>query len=254
MSKSVDAELLKVTARNSGVCVTLGELDNVYSEFKFGFADALPTTEKTVWDIDAVYAYPSSAIQMKVSSSSGLDTSAGTGARTVRVFGLDQNWELADEVVIMTGQAEKLTDTTFIRVFRAHVVTAGTGESNAGDIYVGTGTVSTGVPATKYAKMLIGNNQTLMSVYTIPANTTGVLLNFFVSTVKNENVTFRLITREEGSVFRTRDKFTLYQQNVSSPRYYGVAIPPKTDIEIRGVASTSTSAVSASFEILLVES
>lgn len=224
--------------------------------FKFGFNPDINGAEETVWDAGGIYAYPAAAIQMKVSSSSTNDTSAGTGARTVVVSGLDQNWNEASETVSLNGQTEVLTTTTFIRVNRAYVATAGSGGTAAGDIYVGTGTVTVGVPATIYAKITLGQNQTLMALWTIPAGYTGYILKANLGTGTpnaNQYLVARFVQRPFGGVFRTSAKITIQSGEVPFIFQVPVAFLEKTDIEARAYSSGSNNFVSADFEIIYIK-
>ena len=152
--------------------VARGQITGHKSLFKFGNNSDINGSLETIWSHGGLYVYPTSAIQMKVSSSSADDAALGTGARTVSVQGLDQDYNEVAETVTLTGQTAVLTTTTFIRVFRAFVITAGSGGTAAGTIYVGTGTVTSGVPATVYAEIALGENQTTMAVWTVPAGYT----------------------------------------------------------------------------------
>jgi len=224
--------------------------------FKFGFNSDINGTEETIWDEGAIYAYPAAAIQMKVSSTSTDDTSAGTGARTIVVSGLDQNWDEASETVSLNGQTEVLTTTTFIRVNRAYVATAGSGGTAAGNIYVGTGTVTTGVPATIYAKITLGENQTLMAVWTVPAGYTGYVTRGSISqgtTFANQYTTARLVIRPFGGVFRTAVKVTLTNIFIDFPFEIPVPIQEKSDIEVRAFSSGSNNTISSTFTIIYVK-
>ena len=224
--------------------------------FKFGFNPDVNGTEETIWNAGGIYAYPAAAIQMKVSSSSTNDTSAGTGARTVVVSGLDQNWNEASETVSLNGQTEVLTTTTFIRVNRAYVATVGSGGTAAGNIYVGTGTVTTGVPATIYAKITLGDNQTLMAVWTVPAGYTGYILKGNVGTGTantNQYIVARLVQRPFGGVFRTAAKVTIQTGEIAFNFEVPVAFSEKTDIEARAYSSGSNNLVFADFEIIYIK-
>ena len=180
--------------------------------FKFGFNPDINGIEETIWDSGGIYAYPSAATVMKVSSSSTNDTAAGTGARTIVVEGLDGDYNEVEEIVTLNGQTAVNTTTSFLRVNRAYVLTAGSGGTAAGDIYVGVGTVTAGVPATIYAQITLGNNQTLMAIWTVPAGYTGYFDHFNVATGTtnpNQYVGMRVIQRNLGGVFRTLIKQTI---------------------------------------------
>jgi hypothetical protein len=89
---------------------------------------------------------------LDVISSSANDAAAGTGARTLTIYGLANDGTPQNETVTLNGQTAVTTTKAFWRVFGALVATAGTGRANAGDIYIyktGTGgTITSGVPGT----------------------------------------------------------------------------------------------------------
>lgn len=226
------------------------------SIYKFGFNPDVNGSLETIWDQGGLYVYPTSAIQMKVSSTSADDTSAGTGARTIVVYGLDENYNEAEETVTLNGQTEVLTTTTFIRVFRASVTTAGSGNTAAGNIYIGTGTVTTGVPATVYAKITLGENQTLMALWTVPAGYTAYLLrdSFSVGTASpNQYVTGKLVQRPFNEVFKTAQKITIVNGFLDQEYLIPVSFTEKTDIEARAFSSGTSNAVASTFNMIYIK-
>ena len=60
---------------------------------KFGFYDSVDTSLTTIWSQGGVYSYLSGASTLYISSSSTADTGAGTGARTLTVSGVDNNFD-----------------------------------------------------------------------------------------------------------------------------------------------------------------
>ena len=225
--------------------------------FKFGFNPDINGDEETIWDAGGIYAYPSAATVMKVSSSSANDTAAGTGARTIFVQGLDGDYNEAEEIVTLNGQTAVNTTTSFLRVNRAYVLTAGSGGTAAGNIYVGVGTVTAGVPATIYAQITLGENQTLMGLWTVPAGYTGYFDHFNVatgSTTVNQYITVRAIRRNLGGVFRTMIKQTIGAGGVADfVLKYPIEVQEKTDIEMRASSSGSNNLVSADFSVIYIK-
>lgn len=237
----------------------VGTADNVFPVWKFGANQSVGTTFETVWAQGGLYNYLSSAGVVNVSSSSTADTSAGTGARTVLVSGLDSNWDEATETITMTGQTLAPTTKTFIRVFRVQVITAGSGGANAGDIYVSTGTATVGVPDTAtliYAKIDAGDNQTLQAVYTVPRGCKGVYRRSRWLMPPNKTTDVRMLVRDAGvtdSVFQTRELYTTTTGTnaflVDVPRDSLESLPEKSDIELRAKVSAGNAIMSASFDL-----
>lgn len=224
--------------------------------FKFGFNSVVGTSNETIWDGGGLYAYPAAAAVMYVSSSSTNDAAAGTGARTIQIEGLDVNYEQITETVTLNGQTQVATTKEFLRVFRAYVATAGSGGTAAGDIYIGTTGASSGVPTgTYYAKITLGENQTLMAVYTVPANHTLYVGRGSISTgTENANkfIKGRFAIRTLGGVFRTQTVVTLSNGFIDFDWEIPLGIPEKTDIEARAISSSGDQAVAATFEGVLI--
>jgi hypothetical protein len=232
--------------------VARGQITGHKTLFKFGNNSDINGSLETIWSRGGVYVYPTSAIQMKVSSSSANDAALGTGARTVSVQGLDQSYNEVAETVTLTGQTEVLTTNTFIRVFRAFVITAGSGGTAAGTIYVGTGTVTAGVPATVYAEIALGDNQTTMATWTVPAGYTFFVYRGTFSASSNnvsQYILGKFMFRPFGGVFRNAADVTVNTGAIQYDFELPLALPEKSDIEAQAIAlSGSNFYVTASFE------
>ena len=225
--------------------------------FKFGLNSDINGSVETIWSHSTPYVYPTAATVMKVSSTSASDTADGTGARTVYVSGLDANYNEINETVTLTGQTAVNTTQLFLRMFRAYVVTAGSGGTAVGDIYIGVGTVTAGVPATVYAKIDIGENQTNMAIWTVPANHTLYLHRGTFSAASNNAAQFvlgKFMFRPFGSVFRNAADITVNSNVFGYDFEIPLAIPEKTDIEARAIALAGTNFyVTASFEGIYID-
>jgi hypothetical protein len=211
-----------------------------------------------VWDGEGAYAFPSSAAAMKISSSDAKDTSDGVGARTVRVIGLDANWNEVSQDVTLNGQTGVSIPTSLIRVYRAYVLTVGSEEDNAGDIWIGTGDITTGVPAVKYAGIKAGMGQTLMAIYTIPANAQGATIWRWYATVgagQSAFATVALQTREYGSGWRTRRVAGVGEGGwMDETMRYGISVSPKCDIRVRVIVNgVNNSAIEGGFDLELTD-
>jgi hypothetical protein len=203
----------------------------------------------------------SAASVLKVSSSSANDTSAGTGARTVELFGLDGDYNEINEVVILNGQTAVNTTLSYLRINRMIVRSAGSGGSNDGIIYAGTGTVTTGVPANIYATINgDGSNQTLMAVWTVPAGYTGYLMQYDVSNGTTSNTPavckLTLVARPNGEVFQSKDVKSLTTgMHIENTLFVPIKFTEKTDIEVRAVSSSASVIfdISAALEIIYIK-
>jgi hypothetical protein len=237
--------------------VARGQVDGHKTLFKFGINTDVGTSVETVWAQGGTYVYPASATVMKISSSSADDAAAGTGARTIAIFGLDANYNEINETVTLNGQTAVNTTNSFLRIFRMYVVTAGSGATAAGTIYAGTGTVTSGVPATIYGMITLTANQAQMAFWTVPAGYTLYLMGVFFTSANstaNASTNFQLIQRPLGGVFRIQSSARVagngdFVFDLHTP----LAFTEKTDIEIRAIASAGASNVSAEFEGIYIK-
>ena len=199
--------------------VAKGQIAGASTLYKFGTNPDVDGTEETVWSTGGNYPWPAAAFTAFISSSSAADTSAGTGAQTVTVEGVD-------------GTA-------------------------AGTIYVANSGVSSGVPTgITYGQIVQGDNQSQMSVYTVPAGFTLFLddVTFTAAiAIANKNVTAKFVTRDFGSnTFRTKIIQTVQSNLLVLPFNYPLGIAEKTDIECRASSDTTNVEVGASFQGVLI--
>jgi hypothetical protein len=237
--------------------IARGQVAWHYAQFKFGFNPDVDDSLETVWAEGGLYSYIETATVLKVSSSSTNDTAAGTGARTVTLFGLDANYAEIGETVTLNGQTAVNSTKTYLRINRMVVNTAGSGGQNAGVIYAGTGTVTTGVPANKYATIAVGDNQTLMALWTVPADHTAYLLKKDVdvaTTQNNKYATINLVSRPFGGVFQIKDKSVIHSGALNQTYSIPLKFEEKTDLEVRCIGDSSGAdiAISASLDIIYI--
>ena len=225
--------------------VSRGQIPWHKLQFKFGSNSEVGATEETIWSEGGLYVYPESATVMTVSSTSTADASAGTGARTLELFGLDANYNEISEVVTLNGQTAVNTVNSFLRINRGIVLTAGSGGKNAGIIRAGTGTVTSGVPANVFLSVNgDGDNQSLMCLWTVPAGYTAFLVQTNVSTGNSSNTPALLkttiVARPLGGVFNTKERITLSDGNQIQSYNYPLVFTEKTDLEVRAESSSGS--------------
>ena len=229
--------------------------------FKFGFNPDIDDALETIWAQGGLYSYLSSATTLYISSSSTADDAAGTGARTATVSGLDANWDEVSVTVDLDGQngVQLGSASNWIRVNRITVNTAGSGGQNAGIIYVGDeASPSSGVPSNKYATVAIGDNQTVMALWTVPRGYTAYLLQTDVTAATAQNnkyATVSFVARANGGVFQVKDKFVKAESSHHQQYHIPLKFEEKTDLEFRciGDSSGANIAVSAGMDIIYIE-
>lgn len=222
----------------------------------FGYNPDIDTTEETIWPGGGIITHPSAALQWKVSSANANDTSAGTGARTVFIDGLDANYNQATETVTLNGQTAVLTSNSYLRINSAYVATAGSSNGAEGNIYFGTGTVTAGVPATIWQIILFDYNSTTTGHYTVPAGYTAYMDAGQISAGQpsgSNQVTGRLLASGVNNIRRTAALVALNNGTATYDFFIPISFPEKTDIEAAAVGSAANNAVSSYFNIILIK-
>ena len=236
------------------LAVAKGDFTGYSNVSKFGRNPSVKSADyETLWDGSNLYPWPTAAETLNVVSTDANDTSAGTGARTVEIEGLDSNWDVQTETVSMNGTTNVTTTNTFLRVYRVRVVTAGSTGVNEGTITC-TNTTSSNV----IGQISLGSSgfgQSLMALYTVPAGKTAYLINFDFSSSKDNEHTFRIMTRDNtvtDAAWNTKE-FASARGGFNDLRKWAIQkYTEKTDIDMQAIASAA-SAASGGFELILID-
>jgi hypothetical protein len=236
--------------------VSRGQISWHETRFQFGVNNAVGTSFETIWTASSVYAYLSAASVIKVSSANASDTSAGTGARTVTISGLDANYSEISETVTLSGQTAVNTVNSYLRVFNLQVLTAGSGGTAVGIIYAGTGSVTSGVPATVYAQIEVGYNKSAMAIWTVPAGYTAYVTSYTFTTASataNNLVTGAMAIRPYGGVFSFEATAKMAGGNTLDRHFDTyLVVEEKSDIEMQATAS-SAAQVTGEMQIIYIK-
>jgi len=222
----------------------------------FGYNPDVDTSEESVWPDGGTIPHPTVASVLTVSSSSASDTSAGTGARTVFIEGVDGSFNIVSETVILNGQTAVNTTQSYLFVNSLFVLTAGSSGQNAGNINVGTGVVTAGVPAVLYDIIAIGYNNRTTGHYCVPAGYTGYMTSGVITTGQasgSTSVTAFLKQHGPDGILRVGAVSTLNNGSVQydfSPPY---KIPEKNCIGASVIGTSANNSASSFFNIILIK-
>lgn len=206
------------------------------------------TTYESIWNAGGIYTGwdVTSAAVVTIVSDNVNDAAAGTGARTVLVEGLDGDYNEISETVTLDGTSIVTTSATFLRVWRVTVQTAGSGEANAGVI---SGTID----GDSVFVMPAGNNRTLLSMFTVPANAKAYLYHFWFENASNDQLRWELNYREENGVFVPKRQGVIHRFSIRFNAHGIESFTEKTDIDIRSRRETGagTSRVTSGYRLLI---
>jgi hypothetical protein len=222
----------------------------------FGYNPDVDTSEESIRPGGGVVPHPTVASVLKISSSSTDDASAGTGARTVTIVGLDGNYDQVTETVTLNGQTAVNTTNSYLYVNQFYVATAGSGGANAGNINAGTGVVTAGVPAVLYDIIATGYNNRTTAHYCVPAGYTGYLTTGLVTTGQvtgSTSVTAFLKQHGTDGIVRVGAVSTLNNGSVQYDFTYPYIIPEKNCVGASAIGSSANNSASAYLNIVLVK-
>jgi len=259
-----------ITARDMGIAVSSGAVEGMSVIHKFGKATDFDITDGfvTVWD-GANDGYTGTGTAMKyiysaTANISQLSSTSGSDTQVIEIQGLDANWNLVVQNVTLNGTTPvdmTIAGTALIRVFR--MKNMGT-TPLAGTVHlsIAGANLTAGEPDAlneNRAIITIGHNQTLMSVYSVPAGCTAYMTDFHASLAgakRTVTSVFHLEARAFGGVFQTKHTGAVIDGGTSHLNFH-YHIPEKfaakTDIEIHANTDADVTAVSAGFDITLVD-
>lgn len=181
-----------------------------------------------------------------------------TGASVTHVFGLNSSFVAQEEFIIMNGVGNVATLNTYWRIYRLHIDGAASRTvTNVGNI-----SATAQVDGTVTAQINIGNGQTGMAIYTVPAGKTAYMTQVYADLVQSKSSVARLTLRAtpvatiDGAGSRATHFFGL--ENGSG--HYNRSFNPykkflaNTDIWIRcDEVSANDMDISAGFDLILID-
>lgn len=233
--------------------IASGDHPNKSSVNKFGSNEAVAAgTEESIWDGGGTYSFPTTADITHLRQA--IDQAAMRGG-VVEIQGLDTNWALTVQNVTLnasnTTTPVALT-TALKRVFRMKVLADVVTTEDIELRNVGGGT--------DYAIIVAGNNQTLMAIYTVPADTTAYMTSYYCDYVRDsvkdpDGLEFRLwvADRENGYEFQIKHKKGIPKQASGFQHEFEppFKITEKSDIMITAEPSGANADVHAGFDLVL---
>ena len=230
---------------NEGIHIARGEVAETSHINKFGYNTAVGGSYEIITDL-GTNNLPTSAAVVSVVSASSADDDGSTGAEKVEIQGLDANFKNQTEIVTMNGTAAVTTTNTFIRVFRMRVTEAGSGGVNAGNI-------TASISSSDVARINANEGQTLMAVYTVPADKKAYLVKFQGSLSKNQEANFQLRAKVyNDGAWNVKGLWGTFANAITYEYPVPLEFDAKTDIQIRGKAG-ATSEMGAIFDLILVD-
>jgi len=229
-----------------GVLISSGQIPNYSAVNKFGRNSNVGTAaDEDVWDGGGTWSAPTGAQTHDIVSTDAADNSSGgTGAQTIMIFGLT-DWTSGEvaEIISLSGTTPVTTINNYVIIHRMMVLTSGSGRTNAGDI-----TATASFDSTVTAQITAGKSQTLMAIYGLPMGSQLVLTDIYVSMTKKStsgSIDAELFVTSNPDdfdpVYRSLSRFGLSTSGSSSQ-----TVPYTTPHSILGPAIVKIRALDAS--------
>lgn len=202
---------------------------------------------ETIWDGSTQYTFPPNAgTGIQIQSDTSTDNQA------IVIQGLDENFQEQTWSGSLNGSSAVDVSGKWTRIFRSY---NNDSLNISGDVNI----YGSGDQSASYAKIIDGNNQTLMSIYTIPADYTGYLTKYQVTAHNSQSsseigYTINMKTREMNKVFRVKSVCSAgTSHEVTKTFDFPNMLLPKTDIIFDVVsANGNNGSVDLEFNIALL--
>lgn len=215
------------------------------------------TNLRTIWPLAGTsdIPVPATATAMTISSASANDTLGGTGANIAVVQYLDENYNEVEDVLNMNGQTGVSLSVPAIRINRVIVGFSGSTKSNVGRLYIGSGAVTSGVPANVFHVVEATEGISRTGLFTVPANKAAYFNGINVTSQSNKGITVQLVV--EVAQTNTQLQTTQYELGAGSTGFAAspspsLAIEPKTDIYWKALTGTGTADLAMTVGLYLI--
>ncbi len=239
VSKLVDST---ATFQTDSVAVNDLVLDD--TGVNYGYVTAIISeTELTI--------YTGNGIKFEINSGDSyrIITPGSTGAAVVKIDnGLDSSFNEISEFVVLNGTTNVPTLTEYIMISRMFVLSAGSGDTNTGNISAVAVTDSTTTNRIKASE-----GQTAMAIYQVPANKKLIISEVsagLMASASARQIEVRFRVRELGGVYRTVHFLGLQSTGTSSVIHEfkpTLLIPEKAVIKLSATSGANNSGVEAAF-------
>jgi len=206
--------------------------------------------EEEIWDGSAAYVFPATALMTSISQTTD---QAALNGETIEVQGLDANWDLVIQNAVLGAPSTGVVTLTtpLIRCFRMKVLSGIVTDSpvrvhNAGETQ-------------DYAIIGIGNNQTLMAIYTVPNGKVAYMLCYYAHVNPGTNLDptsmpIRVWARDNENGYAPQLKHVVGQTSSGFQHFFTpyAKFTGKTDIYITAQPVGKAADVTAGFDLIII--
>jgi hypothetical protein len=203
------------------------------------------TAFEVVAQAGGTYYWPAAVGKMNVVSTDADDDGApvGNGARTVRIKGLDTDYAIITDTIILNGTTTVVSNLDFLRVLLVEVMTMGTSGTNEGTI-----TVKDATDAYTFATIGIAEGRSSAVVFTVPADQTFYMTSWDASEDSNKGTEVAIYKRDFGMAWQQLRLKKIINFAFDFPFDLPLKFDEKTDVMIQAKGLLASAKVQAGFE------
>ena len=250
----VDKLVNTESSRDFFINMASGNEPHSQSVTMWGSCDTITTTPKVIWCGSVDYTPLVTASTIQFASDDPDDTVSGTGARVVRIGGLNQNYTWQYEDIQMNGLTNVTTTLEYIRVYQVEVIQSGSSQFNEGLIYGGD-------VLTESQQVWINpeRGRTTWAMWTIPAGYTGFLVDSMAKTSIEKSqgsviydLKYRLY-RSDNQTWVTYGEIWMYERDFRFGYPSMFSIPEKSDVALYAHTTVGTADSAGYLTLAMVE-
>ena len=228
--------------RNNPVAILKGAIGDKTAFFLVGHNNSVAATNELVSAQSVAYVYLPKGQKITVGATSANDDTSGTGARTVKLWGVDSSYAYQTETITLAGADTVSTTNKFARVWKAEVYTSGSGGVNADEIQIMNDASDTTLQISP-----AGWNSSQAAMITVPAGSTLYVIGWSASEDQAKATEVAIWERPEDLSFVRRDAAVIKQQYFERFLPMPLEFAAKSDIEIRAKSSGASGNVVVTF-------
>jgi hypothetical protein len=246
--------------------IARGNMFQAHVHHQFGRNIATPTAYTPVSDI-GVYRTPqpaaATALRIKAGGNAA-DTANGSGARSVRLWGLNATGDEITEIIATAGaSASAATTNTFIRLYLVEVYESGTYGSQAAGSHAGNITIENAAGTENWAQIQLNgfpSAATGIGSITVPRNHVGLLTSAQIN-VDGTKTTDILILQRQGILqaaapykpIKKVQEIVGVNRSITIQFDTPIKFPELTDMGVLAKVSNGTGSVSIDMEVIMLE-
>lgn len=203
----------------------------------FGYNSLVATNFVAPWEVNGPYVFPVAATVMTVTSLAADD------GKVMTIIGLDANWNVLVEAVVLNATTPAVTQNQFLRINTLIMVAA----TNAALITVTAGGVT-------YGQVRAGDGKNQAAIYSVPAGHSFYMMRidaFSATANPNKYLVFRNQVTKDGLTLNVAQ--TTFLGNMQILRQIPFKYSEKSDIQMQAKSSSGENEVGIFAEGILIK-